>query len=219
MDRKAIEAKIAQLRGELAKVEGTPTEVYSRIVGYYRSVRNWNAGKRQEYDQRLVFRFPEGAAMAPASEARGTERPVEAAAQFALQADGARARAPEEARAAEVSAPDGARVRDGILVFTKEHCPNCPPVKNFVVSSGIKAVFVDAEAGEGLALARDHGIMATPTVLGFDSDGRESFRAFDVKGLSDRLGTAGRSPASGIAAAGLGPAASRQAGSSTALKL
>lgn len=204
MDRKAIEARIAQLRGELAQVEGTPTEVYSRIVGYYRSVRNWNAGKRQEYGQRLVFRFPEGAAMAPASEARGTERPVEAAARPSVQAVGsrapeeARARASDDGRAAEVSAPDGARVRDGILVFTKEHCPNCPPVKNFVVSSGIKAVFVDAEAGEGLELARDHGIMATPTVLGFDSDGRESFRAFDVKGLRERLGAAG---APGIAAA------------------
>jgi hypothetical protein len=211
MDKKAIEARIAQLRGELAMVEGTPTEVYSRIVGYYRSVRNWNAGKRQEYGQRLVFRFPDGASMAPAPEARDTERPVEAAARSAVQAE--LAPAPEEARAAEVSAPDGARVRDGILVFTKEHCPNCPPVKNFVVSSGIKAVFIDAEAGEGLALARDHGIMATPTVLGFDSDGRESFRAFDVKGLRDRLGP------SGIAAAGLGPAASRQAGTATALKL
>lgn len=34
---------------------GQPTEVYSRIVGYFRSVRLWNKGKRQEFDEREVF--------------------------------------------------------------------------------------------------------------------------------------------------------------------
>jgi len=31
------------------------TEVYSRIVGYYRPVKNWNDGKRAEYRDRKVF--------------------------------------------------------------------------------------------------------------------------------------------------------------------
>jgi hypothetical protein len=35
--------------------EGTPTETYTRIVGYYRSLRNWNRGKREEYDRRMHF--------------------------------------------------------------------------------------------------------------------------------------------------------------------
>lgn len=34
---------------------GKPTEVYSRIVGYFRSVRLWNKGKRQEFKERLEF--------------------------------------------------------------------------------------------------------------------------------------------------------------------
>jgi len=28
------------------------TEVYSRIVGYYRPVQSWNNGKREEFSQR-----------------------------------------------------------------------------------------------------------------------------------------------------------------------
>jgi len=32
-----------------------PTEVYSRIVGYFRSVRLWNKGKRQEFEDRKTF--------------------------------------------------------------------------------------------------------------------------------------------------------------------
>ncbi len=35
---------------------GEETEVYSRIVGYYRPVKNWNAGKKSEYNERLEFK-------------------------------------------------------------------------------------------------------------------------------------------------------------------
>ncbi len=34
---------------------GSETEVYSRIVGYYRPVRNWNHGKKKEYFDRLPY--------------------------------------------------------------------------------------------------------------------------------------------------------------------
>lgn len=34
---------------------GQPTEVYSRIVGYFRSVKLWNKGKRQEFSDRRTF--------------------------------------------------------------------------------------------------------------------------------------------------------------------
>jgi len=30
-------------------------EVWSRIVGYYRPVQNWNVGKRQEFKERKIF--------------------------------------------------------------------------------------------------------------------------------------------------------------------
>jgi ribonucleoside-triphosphate reductase len=32
-----------------------PCEVYSRIVGYLRPVRNWNVGKEQEYAEREEY--------------------------------------------------------------------------------------------------------------------------------------------------------------------
>jgi len=31
------------------------TEVYSRVVGYYRPVKNWNAGKKAEHEARKPF--------------------------------------------------------------------------------------------------------------------------------------------------------------------
>ncbi|AEX85131.1 anaerobic ribonucleoside-triphosphate reductase [Marinitoga piezophila KA3] len=36
---------------------GKKTEVYSRVVGYYRPVQNWNDGKQQEYMERIQFRL------------------------------------------------------------------------------------------------------------------------------------------------------------------
>ena len=35
-----------------------PCEVYSRIVGYYRPVGQWNNGKQQEFEERKVFKLP-----------------------------------------------------------------------------------------------------------------------------------------------------------------
>jgi len=32
-----------------------PCEVYSRVVGYYRPVQNWNIGKQQEFKERNTY--------------------------------------------------------------------------------------------------------------------------------------------------------------------
>lgn len=32
-----------------------PTEVYSRVVGYFRPVQNWNAGKKAEFSDRKAY--------------------------------------------------------------------------------------------------------------------------------------------------------------------
>ena len=55
MSKEQIALKIANLESELANIHGTECEVYERIVGYYRSVKNWNAGKAEEYKHRLSF--------------------------------------------------------------------------------------------------------------------------------------------------------------------
>jgi len=37
------------------KVCGLPCEVYSRVVGYFRPIQNWNPGKREEFEERKPF--------------------------------------------------------------------------------------------------------------------------------------------------------------------
>ncbi|MGE3062619.1 MAG: anaerobic ribonucleoside-triphosphate reductase [bacterium] len=38
------------------KVKRVPTEIYSRVVGYFRPVNNWNEGKKEEFKDRKEFK-------------------------------------------------------------------------------------------------------------------------------------------------------------------
>ena len=46
-----VEREMAETKAALENVHGTETEVYARIVGYYRAVKHWNNGKRDELKQ------------------------------------------------------------------------------------------------------------------------------------------------------------------------
>jgi hypothetical protein len=37
------------------KTKKIPTEIYSRVVGYYRPVHQWNNGKKAEFEERKEF--------------------------------------------------------------------------------------------------------------------------------------------------------------------
>jgi hypothetical protein len=34
-----------------------PVEVYSRVVGYFRPINQWNKGKQEEFRERKVYRM------------------------------------------------------------------------------------------------------------------------------------------------------------------
>ena len=54
-----INDKIRCLKVDYENAKGTEAEVYTRIVGYYRKIKNWNPGKRKEYDYRLAYAMPD----------------------------------------------------------------------------------------------------------------------------------------------------------------
>lgn len=39
------------------KVLTVRTEVYSRVVGYYRPIQDWNEGKREEFKERRYLKI------------------------------------------------------------------------------------------------------------------------------------------------------------------
>jgi len=43
----------------MIKIKKVPVEVYSRIVGYFRPVSQWNEGKKEEFKERKEFTLKE----------------------------------------------------------------------------------------------------------------------------------------------------------------
>ena len=35
-----------------------PTEIYTRVVGFFRPVNQWNPGKKEEFNDRLPYKIP-----------------------------------------------------------------------------------------------------------------------------------------------------------------
>ncbi len=155
-----IDADIAKVKAEMNDVHGSGTEVYARIVGYYRSVRNWNRGKREEYNHRRLFVADEAGVTAhlPSEGAPSVAQAVSAAVQ-------------------PVSAGPVARYE----LYVRSTCPNCPPVKECCANLPYSGEQIDVDSAEGLARAEVWGVFSAPTVIFFDNEGNEAGRAHSVK--------------------------------------
>ena len=43
----------------MSEKKRVPCEVYSRVVGYMRPIRSWNAGKQAEFKDRKTYKGPD----------------------------------------------------------------------------------------------------------------------------------------------------------------
>jgi len=161
-----IENEIKELSEKLVTVKGTDTEVYTRIVGYYRSVRNWNKGKRDEYSQRKLFSQPDKHSLRNTA---GT-----AVSTAALTEDSGPV-------SSELSEKTGEAAE--YLYFYRTTCPNCPPVKNWLNDFKLSGQAVNVDEKEGFEAAAKYQIYSSPTVIFLDEEGSEMYRAGNVNAL------------------------------------
>ena len=166
---KEIDAEIAQTKKEIETVKGSETEVYARIVGYYRSVRNWNKGKRNEYDQRKMFEYKSEIPGEPAE----TENII-----VTNIAQPAR-----ENSCCENEQPVLNKQAVRYELFIRQTCPNCPPVKEYMARITIPGDAFDVDSEAGFAKAQELGIMAAPTVVVYNAYDAEIGRAHNVQEL------------------------------------
>ena len=164
-----IEKDLTVAREALTKVEGTPAEVYSRIVGYYRSVRNWNRGKREEYGERRLYRANEACAAATSPPFTAGESSAEKA---QVGASTARQASPKEML---------------LLLFVRSSCPGCPPAKAAAGRLGIPVELVNADTAEGIAEASKRNVLSTPTAILLSVAGEELARAKDAEAIGKLL--------------------------------
>ena len=152
---KTIDREIARLKEEINSVQGQETEVYSRIVGYYRSVRNWNLGKQGEYKDRITFSKLSGRQI--------REELIESV--------------------QEVSTGKNSDKSSfwSFSFFYRNSCPNCPPMKEALEGVELKSRTFNVDTEAGMEEAAALNIFSAPTVVFFDQNGIEMYRTGSPK--------------------------------------
>jgi ribonucleoside-triphosphate reductase len=127
---------------------GKKAEVYSRITGYYRPVKNWNEGKSQEFKDRLEYNV-------------GTSVLKKAAP------------VTEEIKAVkeEVTAPvvSGGKV----ILFGRVTCPNCRVAEQLLQKAGVAYEKLIADENKDLCI--QYGVKGAPTLVIVDGENHVNY--------------------------------------------
>ena len=135
-----------------------PTEVYSRITGYYRPVQNWNDGKLQEYANRKEYEIETSVFK------RKTALNYHA-----------------ENSLSETLSENGKAIK---YLFTTKTCPNCRIAKEYLKNEDY--ILVDAE--EEITLTQQFKVMQAPTFVVVDKDGVHKYvNVSNIKKYADTI--------------------------------
>ena len=131
---------------------GKATEVYSRITGYYRPVRNWNDGKSSEFENRKTYE-PEELFSVNRNllEEAGVDEP-----RVGTQTLG---------RANRVESTKSNSDAEKVILVTTKTCPNCQAAKNYLNQAGIEYDVILADEADGAEIAVQYNISAAPTLI------------------------------------------------------
>ena len=137
---------------------GKETEVYSRITGYYRPVKNWNEGKSQEFKDRLEYNV--GTSVLKKSAPAAEEiKPVQE----------------------EVAAP--AAVSGKVMLFSRLTCPNCRVAEQLLGKAGVGYEKLIADENKELCL--QYGVKGAPTLV--ITDGQNHVNYYSVPEIKKYL--------------------------------
>lgn len=124
------------------------TEVYSRITGYYRPVKNWNDGKAEEYKNRKVYDL---------SKSHLKHEKCEN----------------DDCKCDDCKCECNDNLKDGLYLFTRKNCPNCKSAKSILDKANLKYEIIDAE--ENADLSKKLGIKQAPTLLAINGENIDKY--------------------------------------------
>ena len=144
------------------------TEVYSRITGYYRPVKNWNDGKSQEFRDRVVYDI--GASKLVKGDAEVAARAAESTGVAERGEEAVAVAGAPSAEAASAPAAASSTLPAGVYLVATHTCANCKHAEQLMQNAGVPFEKIFAE--ENPELARRYSIMQAPTLLKVGADGR-----------------------------------------------
>lgn len=128
---------------------GKETEVYSRITGYYRPIKNWNDGKSQEYKNRKTYvLYKSKKEVACDKEEQVIVEKTEEKKEFKS-------------------------LNSNIVLLTTKTCPNCKIVKELLQQKNIQ--YVELYADENVAFCKENRVMSAPTLLVLTETGYKKY--------------------------------------------
>ncbi len=123
---------------------GEVTEVYSRITGYYRPVKNWNDGKAAEFEKRTEYDIKKSMEN---FEGRLVKEQAPAIEECACEAD----------------------AQSKLILFATKTCPNCKMACTFLDKAGLAYEKLYAE--DNADLVKAYEIKQAPTLVAVREDG------------------------------------------------
>jgi len=162
---------------------GRDAEVYSRITGYYRPVRNWNDGKVSEFKNRRTYaekkmskpiRGMAGTNGFAAREWQNQERLMAQSFTAGTISDASAVQneppvhtstVPADAKNTAASASAGTDGSTQAILVATHTCPNCSAAKKMLEKAGIGYTVLYADEKEGADFAERMGIIQAPTLV------------------------------------------------------
>ena len=126
---------------------GEPTEVYSRITGYYRPVQNWNDGKLQEYKARKTYRTD--------TEFIIPTKKVEEPKEKELEVE-------DYCDVCQISAATEMPSDEEYILVATPTCPNCKMIAAMMDRNNIK--YKKIFANDNVEFCQEHNITQAPTL-------------------------------------------------------
>jgi len=132
------------------------TEVYSRIVGYFRPVQNWNVGKKEEYFNRVTFEKA-------VEDLESTEktRPIKT-----KKAVNTLKKVESDIQEKHLNLENIKNVK----LFYSDNCPNCVQVKSKLKNTGLNIEEWNVYTERGLDESKRYQVMSVPTLVFMDEN-------------------------------------------------
>ena len=139
-----------------------PTEVYSRITGYYRPVQNWNAGKTQEFKERKTYNINTSVL-----KHKGVLKEENATSLTSSIKNDDIKKSNEVKLETEKNEVTN---ENTFKLFVTSTCSNCKMVEEILKEKDIS--FIEIDANENQDLVNKYNIMSAPTLI-VNNNGKE----------------------------------------------
>ncbi len=158
---------------------GEETEVYSRITGYYRPVKNWNDGKAQEFKERKVYTLSDAVRSV-------VHKDTDKELNYEYRVSDSQSKLQAKPLKQKDKAQLGGMPEKGMkaILFTTKTCPNCRIATKSLENAHISYELVDAEENE--ELVKKYGVMQAPTLVVVNGDKVEKMaNASNIKAYAE----------------------------------